>query len=380
MVDYFFFLFSFLSAINITIKGSNNYFNDYMDISTTNSIKGIFVWLIIFHHKTGYINHKNYLYLNITRNLGQKIVSMFLFYSGYGIYESFKKKGKAYIMTLPIKAFILFVKFQIILLFFLLTNIFIFKHKISIKLYLLSAIFKSSLGNSNWFAFTIIILYIYTYISFMFIKGINFIGIIILSILCFFHVLIVYEYYYPNMKYAVDTVFCFSTGFFYSLMKNYLDKVIQKNDIYYFLIVSANIFLFFKILNINRLFYISLKNILFSLIIVLISMKIKFKNELLIFLSSHSYSIYLLQRLVMRITFKYNIFKNSDFIQISFEFTSIFFIACLFDKYAIFIDKYFKRKSIKAEKNDYIQINEIYFNDKINKNLIKIKNKIFDNN
>ena len=191
MVDYFFFLFSYLSTINVAIKGSNNFFNDYMDINTTNSIKGIFVWLIIFHHKTEYINHKKYLYLNITRNLGQKIVSMFLFYSGYGIYESLKKKGKVYIITLPIKAFILFVKFQIILLFFLLTNIFIFKHKISIKLYLLSVIFKSSLGNSNWFAFTIIILYIYTYISFIFIKNIDFIGIIILNILCFFHVLII---------------------------------------------------------------------------------------------------------------------------------------------------------------------------------------------
>ena len=359
MVDYFFFLFSYLSTINVAIKGSNNFFNDYMDINTTNSIKGIFVWLIIFHHKTEYINHKKYLYLNITRNLGQKIVSMFLFYSGYGIYESLKKKGKVYIITLPIKAFILFVKFQIILLFFLLTNIFIFKHKISIKLYLLSVIFKSSLGNSNWFAFTIIILYIYTYISFIFIKNIDFIGIIILNILCFFHVLIIYEYYYPSKIYAVDTVFCFSTGFFYSIMKNYLDKVIQKNDIYFFLVVSANIF---------------------SLIIVLISMKIKFKNELLEFLSSHSYSIYLLQRLVMWIIFKYKIFKYSDFIQICFEFTSIFLIACLFDKYAILIDKYFKRKFIKVKNNDYIKINDIYFKDKINKKLIKISKNIYDNN
>ena len=169
----------------------------------------------------------------------------------------------------------------------------------------------------------------------------------------------IYEYYYPSKIYAVDTVFCFSTGFFYSIMKNYLDKVIQKNDIYFFLVVSANIF---------------------SLIIVLISMKIKFKNELLEFLSSHSYSIYLLQRLVMWIIFKYKIFKYSDFIQICFEFTSIFLIACLFDKYAILIDKYFKRKFIKVKNNDYIKINDIYFKDKINKKLIKISKNIYDNN
>jgi len=366
MIDYFFLIFCFLSVFNLKIKGIDDFFFDYMGLENANSIKGIFVWLIIFHHKSVYGIKKNYIYLNITRNLGQKIVSMFLFYSGFGIYESLKTKGENYPRSLLTKAFNLFIKSQIILIIYLIANIFIFKYKITLKIYFLSVIFKSSLGNSNWFAFTIIILYSYSYLSFRFVKNQIFIGIIIISIICFLHVKLVYNFYYPKKIYSVDTVLCFVFGFYYSLLKKYIDRILMKNDIQYFLFVSITIFLFYKILLIQNLICISITNSLFSVIIIFISMKMKFNNELLKFLNFHSYSIYLLQRLVLWIVYKKQIFINSSFIQISFEFTSIFFIATLFDKYTAFIDKFFKRISNKNKSNIYIPINNIIFHDATN--------------
>ena len=156
----------FFEFFNIKVKGIDKFFYDYMSIENTNSIKGIFVWLIIFSHKSKYGINKDYIFKTIVGNLGQKLVSMFLFYSGFGIYESLKKKGIIYIKTLPIKGCILFLKFQIILFMYLTTNIFIFRLKISVEDYFLSVIFKNSLVNSNWFAFTIIIFYFYSYLSF----------------------------------------------------------------------------------------------------------------------------------------------------------------------------------------------------------------------
>ena len=44
---------------------------------------------------------------------------------------------------------------------------------------------------------------------------------------------------------------------------------------------------------------------------------------------------------------KKNIFKQNNFIQISFEFTAIIFLACLFDKYTIFINTIFSSNPIK---------------------------------
>ena len=106
MQDLFFIFFSFLSIINIIIKGSDNFFDDYMELDNTNCIKGIFVWLILFCHKRSYGNNKYYIYLIIIGKLGQKVVSMFLFYSSFGICESNKKKGIIYVQTLKNKAII----------------------------------------------------------------------------------------------------------------------------------------------------------------------------------------------------------------------------------------------------------------------------------
>ena len=99
-------------------------------------------------------------------------------------------------------------------------------------------------------------------------------------------------------------------------------------------------------------------------------MKIKLNSDFLNFLNFHSFSIYLLQRLVLLIVYKKNLFKNSDFIQISFEFTSIFLLSSIFDKYTIFIDRLIRGKSNLISNIKYIPINNIDFNNNLNKNLI----------
>ena len=93
MEDIIFVILFLLSFININIKGINNFFYDYMELKNTNSVKGIFVWLIILsHYKNYYVTKKYYTYRKILNCLGQKMVSLFLFYSGFGIYYSHKKK------------------------------------------------------------------------------------------------------------------------------------------------------------------------------------------------------------------------------------------------------------------------------------------------
>ena len=177
------------------------------------------------------------------------------------------------------------------------------------------------------------------------VKGRFFVGVIIISIICFFHLKVVYIYFYPKSIYAVDTVLCFVTGFYYSYLKTYLDKILLKNDIYYFGVLSTTILIYYNLFQSKlSLIDISIKNVLFAILIIFISIKVRFNNAFLRFLNSHSFSIYLLQRLVMSIVSRKRIFIQSDFFQISFEITTIFFIASLFDKYTTFIDILFKYK------------------------------------
>ena len=123
MEDLIFLVLTFLSLINANIKCGNKFFNDYTDLENTNNVKGIFVWMIFFRHSTSYYyRDPNKISIIIDTPFEQNIVSLFLFYSGYGIYKSFLRKGHKYIKTLPIKSAILFKKTQLILLLFLLNN------------------------------------------------------------------------------------------------------------------------------------------------------------------------------------------------------------------------------------------------------------------
>ena len=196
-----------------------------------------------------------------------------------------------------------------------------------------------------------------------------------MTIICLLHIILVYKFYYPKIVFAVDTVLCFILGLFYSYLKIYLDKIIMGNDLNYFLFITITIFIYYKVFSITTLFFISITNVLFALIIIFITMKVQFNNDFLKFLNSHSYSIYLLQRLVFSIVYKKQIFINSDFIQISFEFTAIIYISSIFDKYTTFIDNFFRRYSHKNGNNNYVQIEEINFNNVIHSNLISLSSK-----
>ena len=334
MEDIVFLILCLLSIININIKGFNQFFLDYMDIKNTNQIKGIFVWMILIFHYSSYYKNNIYKYRLILNYFGSKAVSLFFFYSSFGIGESIKNKGKDYIKTLPKKIIILFIKSQLIILIYLIINI-ILKIKITLKKYLLSIIFKSAIGNGNWFAFTILALYFYSYISFFFIKAKShiFVGIIIVNIICIFHIYFVYYLYYPKKGHTVGNILCFIIGFYYSLLKKYFDKIIMKNDILYYGLFSFTtlVYYYYYSYKIKSILIVSITNALFSLIVVFISMKIRFNNEFLKLLNSHSYSIYLLQRAVMLFISEKKYFESNEFIRFFFEFLTIIFISILFD-------------------------------------------------
>ena len=120
----------------------------------------------------------------------------------------------------------------------------------------------------------------------------------------------------------------------------------MKNDITYFLSLSFLILIYYYFYITKKTILIHLfMNLFFSLIIVLISMKIRFNNEFLNLLNSHSFSIYLLQRIVMRFIYYKQYFKNNELIRFFFEFILIILISTIFDKFTTSIDYYFGGKN-----------------------------------
>lgn len=133
-------------------------------------LKGIFILLVFFSHFNSYSSFTNYsdlIYVKIVSLIGQAMVAMFMFYSGYGMMESIKNKGKSYISDMPRKRiFSTWLHFAcIVAIYAILATV--IGNEISFGQLMLSFISLDSVGNSNWYIFDILCLYLIICISFL---------------------------------------------------------------------------------------------------------------------------------------------------------------------------------------------------------------------
>ena len=315
-------IFIFIIFILIILAGSkikNN--EDYLTLEQTNVIRGIYILIVFFSHFNSYVTYNNILdnsYLKIITYFGQAMVAPFLFYSGYGIMEQINKKDIKYIKSIPIKRILItIIRFDLAVFLFLILKV-LYSEKIGIKQFLLSLIGWDTLGNSNWYIFTILILYLITYISFTIFKNKKhalisnlILSSIYISILYFFKI---------KPSFWFDTALCYILGMFYSNYKDIIYQKINSNRITYLLIliVSFLSFIFLK----RHGHHVSLAiilNLVFSILVVIITMKLSIKSKILSWCGKHLFELYILQRIPMIV------FKNT----IVFDNVYIYFIVCM---------------------------------------------------
>lgn len=294
---FFYLIFILLFIIGIRLSKDNK---DYLSKESTTIINGLFVITIFFSHFRTYITnlntYDNYL-ITILNFLGQLMVTSFLFYSGYGIYESIKNK-KDYMKSFFIKRFIpTLVNFMLAICLFILVNI-VLGNKYSIATILLSFTGYTSIGNSNWYMLAIFILYIFIMILFNEkIKIKNIYKIVIITILTCIYIYIITRF--KDLYYA-DTILCFPIGMLYSYYKDKIEKIVSKKY-YLYLIISVLFFIgmYFINKNYSNVYISNLYAISFILLLVFISMKFKFKSKIMYFLGTYTFWIYILQRIPM---------------------------------------------------------------------------------
>ena len=118
------FLFLVFSAFGIGAKGKWAFSqpvsqkSGYCSREMTASVNGYFLTTVFMTHLIQYMSWSIYgpldiMYIEVNRALGQLIVAMFLFYSGYGVMESLRHK-KGYISSFPKRRLLpFFVNFEI---------------------------------------------------------------------------------------------------------------------------------------------------------------------------------------------------------------------------------------------------------------------------
>ena len=297
-----------LYGISFVKSGFNQ---DYIDKEQCNAIKGIFILIVFTRHVWPYLSKYGYdfsapgdgLFMSIDRWMGQLLVVTFLFYSGFGVMESIKRKGKLYIDDMPRKRILnTLLNFDVAVLVFLVIDL-ILGVNLKLNTTLLAFTGWTSIGNSNWYIFIILVCYFCTWIGFKLGKG----------WIAFFLLAIAYLILFNTKSNPVwyNTIFSFAAGLLYSQFKTQIENFVQQK---YWIILPTCILVFFAIHTQNYAFYglkDNLTSILYALSIVIASMKIKVGNKALVWCGTKLFPLYIYQRIPMIFLSK---FDGGDFI------------------------------------------------------------------
>ena len=315
-----------------------DFHDDYLSIPKTTSIKGIFVVLILLSHVRGYgvFNMSNLGDLFLTL-LGQMIVVMYFFYSGYGINKQYKKKGNDYIRYFPVKRILkTLIHFDVAVLLFIFLQLVLGEYYHFYD-YLLALIGWTSVGNSNWFVFDILVLYFFTWIIFRFCARFshsNRIIIILITILTIVFWIFLYIYR-GSQQWWMNTILAFPLGVWYSNEEVRINCLFKKYSFLAFIPISIW-FLWRFFVGIDVF---GISAILFALGVVGITTKFSVDNKALRWLGSNCFEIYIIQRLPMIFLYSFGLQKYDYLFTLAVIILS-FTLALFLHRVLLFLDSH----------------------------------------
>lgn len=337
---FFLLLIAAIIIKGISVSSANEFNKEYLSIENTKAVKGIFTLLIILSHSTQYISATGEYdkpYVAFGGFLGQMIVAMFMFYSGYGIVEAIAKKGFSYVKTMPTKRILrVLINFDFAVIIFLVLKLAL-GQQVDFSKLLPSLIAWENIGNSNWYIFAILVLYLLCFISYLFVgvskrKWVLVVSTAVFTILTIGAVFA--EMKIGKQSWFYNTMILFPLGCWYSVLKPYIEKLVMKNDIIYALISTVVVggALYFK----NSLGSYGIEGysawgIAFTLMIVLFTMKFNINSKILLWFGDHVFSVYMLQRVPMIILHHFGFSQSHKYMFIVITVVATIVIAQVFD-------------------------------------------------
>jgi len=278
-----------------------------LDRQTTTTINGLFLLLVVFSHFMTYITLPAH-FARLTQVWmlikGQLIVTTFLFFSGYGIYVQLKKRGRQYLKTFP-KHRLLFLwsKFALAVTLYLVIGL-MTGRALTVPHVLLSYLGLATIGNSAWYIFIILFLYLLTYLAWELFPTNNrqAVGFIVLGCLAY---MLIANWLLP--EYYANTVFCYVAGMGYAHYKATIERVVCQNWSRYLLVGLSTLVIFAasylicaRTGGLVRLVSYQIAGVMFAFCFVWLTMRFKLHNPILAYIGGPAmFAIYILQRLPM---------------------------------------------------------------------------------
>lgn len=341
-MSFFLLILGFILIKGISFYGKDEFNREgYISKSQTKCFEGFFVILVVLNHfNNDYIVPGVYdkAYIAFHDHMGQAIVAMFLFYSGYGMMTGIKRNGRNYIKTIPIRFINLLIQFDIAVIIYIVWRA-INGTTFTLSHYLLSLTGWLSVGNSNWFIFLTLVLYICLFAAFVPLlltdKNANlhlYASLFIFSALTFVYIVIMSCV--GKESYWYDTAICFPAGAWFCVFKSKIEDIFMHSGTRYLvllmLLVSA--YTIFAVLKNSRFLYYEIWMLLFVSLFVVLSMKVSIKSTVLSFFGDHIFSIYILQRLPMMAFSSMKILAEHQYATLILVFTVTIVLSIVFDR------------------------------------------------
>ena len=294
-------LFLSVSLVGMRFQSFNP---QYLSREKTTAVKGIFVLMVFFSHFASYVdlsrNRADAAFRIVNSHIGQLMVVMFLFYSGYGIMIQILKNRQSYIDDfLRRRFFPTWLRFAICLVFFILLDCILGTIGDYSLLHVLAAFTGwTSIGNSNWFMFVYFALYLLLYGAFKLFSG----RALEVPMAAFSAaaVLLVVILYICKESYWWNTLLALPFGMWFGYYRPGIEHFLHKSKNYY-MTLTVLCLLFVALWYVRRRLPASycIYSLVFATLVVMITMKVSIGNRVLTFFGNHIFSIYILQRIPM---------------------------------------------------------------------------------
>lgn len=283
---------------------------DYISLEGTKAIKGVFAVIILCSHMRGYLTLSDSIattsFLWVMGYLGQAMVAPYLFYSGYGVYHSFQHKfnyASGFFRKRVLKTL---VHFDLAILLFILVQAF-FPIHYPLRNYCLCWIGWESVGNSNWFIFVILALYVISFFGLLAEKKSTYSLLPVVTVLSIF-LWVALRFIAHKDNWWVDTIAAFPLGMSFRALQDYLEKRFRFYQTgHWFVSFIFVLLLFIGWHHVKGIDVFGISSCLFCLVITLVAMKVRIGNTVLAWLGQNAFAIYILQRLPMIILSYYGV-------------------------------------------------------------------------
>ena len=317
---------------------------DAFSLEQTRYINGFFVIHVFIRHFFQYIEPGSYDLLLYKYDVfsQQLIVVPFLFFSGYAMMYKLTAE-KSYLNRIVFKALILWFKFlSVVILYFLLYVS--GGNPISLETVLLSFFGLNSFGNSTWYVIVIILLWLFSFISFKVFQNVKF-KFIALGLF-----LAIYAYLINTIKPQIwyNTIISYYLGMLFFKFESSIKNRLEKKGEFVLLAVLGLLIVFVCFYYSENIIIYEIRVISFVVLIVLFCYRIKIGNIVLKWLGKYAFEIYMLQRLPM-ILFRGVINNNMLYFVVSMVITVLISIAFknLWSLIISFVSKNFRIRYIR---------------------------------